>query len=137
MFGEFHSRYALEIPAHRIQAFYFWKIVLPLTLIVAMSWAVFWIDPAHFGPQIGLSGTSMLTLIAFIFSTTNMIPVLGYLTRLDKFIGGSTILVFLALAQSLYTVRLVAADKTERAHRVDWWSRLTYPIAFVALFIFS
>ena len=46
--------------------------------------------PDHHDAQIGLSATSMLTLIAFIFATTNMVPALSYLTRLDHFIVGST-----------------------------------------------
>jgi len=137
VFDEFYSRYDLEINAERNLAYYIWKVLLPLCLIVAMSWAVFWLDPAHFGPQIGLSATSMLTLIAFTFATTNMVPELGYFTRLDVFTGGSTILVFLALVQSVFTARLVAEDKTPQAARVDRWSRVAYPIAFASLFLLS
>jgi hypothetical protein len=105
-------------------------VILPLCLIVAMSWCVFWINPAQYGPQIGLSATSMLTLIAFIFATTNMVPKLGYLTLLDRFIVGSTILVFLALVESLTTIYLVSQEKKELARRIDKYSRLIFPITF-------
>jgi hypothetical protein len=107
----FLSRYDFNISAERIKAYYVWKVILPLCLIVAMSWCVFWINPALYGPQIGLSATSMLTLIAFIFATTNMVPRLGYLTLLDQFIVFSTILVFLALVESLTTIYLVSKEK--------------------------
>jgi hypothetical protein len=95
-----------------------------------MSWCVFWINPAQYGPQIGLSATSMLTLIAFIFATTNMVPRLGYLTLLDRFIVFSTILVFLALIESLTTIYLVSKEKKELAMRVDLLSRFVFPIVF-------
>ena len=131
----FNSRYDFDISAERIKAYYLWKIILPLCLIVAMSWCVFWINPAQYGPQIGLSATSMLTLIAFIFATTNMVPRLGYLTLLDRFIVFSTILVFLALVESLTTIYLVSKEKKELALRIDNISRFVFPITFGVLII--
>ncbi len=53
--------YSFEV--RRYTAYYLWKIILPLTIIVFMSWLVFWIDPTQFGPQIGLAATAVLTLI--------------------------------------------------------------------------
>ena len=132
-FDIYHSRYDFNISAHRIQAYYLWKVLIPLSLIVAMSWCVFWINPAQYGPQIGLSATSMLTLIAFIFATSTMVPALGYLTRLDIFIVGSTILVFLALLESLTTIHFVSHNKEESAMRIDRVSRILFPLAFAAL----
>lgn len=132
--GTSHSLFDFIISAHRIRGYYIWKVILPLCLIVAMSWCVFWINPAQYGPQIGLSATSMLTLIAFIFATTNMVPRLGYLTLLDRFIVGSTILVFLALVESLAAVYLVSRDKERLAMRIDVVSRWVFPIVFVVFF---
>ena len=132
VYDRFHLRYDFHIVAHRITAYYIWKVILPLCLIVAMSWAVFWINPAQFGPQIGLSATSMLTLIAFIFATTNMVPKLGYFTTLDLFIIGSTILVFLALLQSLTTSYLVSMGHVKLATGGDRICRFAFPLVFVA-----
>ena len=132
-FQRHHSRYDFEIEAKRITAYYVWKVILPLSLIVAMSWAVFWINPGQFGPQIGLSATSMLTLIAFLFATTNMLPALGYFTILDLFIGWSTILVFLAMLESLTTSYLVSIEKTTLALSMDRVCRYAFPLAFVAV----
>jgi len=127
-FGGNYSRFDFELSAQRIASYYVWKVMLPLCLIVAMSWAVFWINPARFGPQIGLSATSMLTLIAFMFATTNMLPKLGYFTTLDFFIAGSTILVFLALAESLTTSYLVSIEREELGLRIDRAARLVFPM---------
>jgi hypothetical protein len=127
--------YDFLITAHRITGFYLWKVILPLCLIVAMSWCVFWISPELYGPQIGLSATSMLTLIAFIFATTNMVPELGYFTLLDLFIGGSTILVFLALLESLTVTYLVSGDRKRLARRIDVMSRAVFPLTFLMLVV--
>ena len=132
---DFFSRYDLNISAHRMTKFYMWKVMLPLCLIVFMSWCVFWISPAQFGPQVDLSATSMLTLIAFIFATTNMVPELGYLTRLDLFIVGSTILVFLALIETAVTVYQVSHERKEQVLRMDRACRLLFPLAFGILIV--
>lgn len=78
---------------------------------------------------------SMLTLIAFIFATTNMVPELGYFTLLDLFIGGSTILVFLALLESLTVTYLVTGDRKTLARSIDIKSRAVFPLAFFILII--
>jgi hypothetical protein len=129
----FASAYDLRISANRQRHFYVWKIIVPLSLIVFMSWTVFWINPAQFGPQIGLSATSMLTLIAFQFATTSMVPELGYFTTLDEFITGSTIVVFLALVQSLTTSYLVSQKKEALGLRLDRLSRYVFPLGFAVL----
>lgn len=128
-----HSRYDFEVSARRYVSYYVWKVFLPLILIVVMSWTVFWINPAQFGPQIGLSATSMLTLIAFQFATANILPRLDYFTVLDKFIVGSTVLVFLALIESVTAIFMVSKDKSETALRLDRICRWAFPVAFVGL----
>ncbi len=77
----------------------------------------------------------MLTLIAFIFATINMLPALGYFTVLDLFIGASTILVFLAMVVSLTTSYLISLDRAESAVRVDRVCRLIFPLAFASVVI--
>ena len=130
-FNENRMRLDVTISAERIRAFYVWKVILPISLIVFMSWSVFWIDPALYGPQIGLSATSMLTIIAFIFATTNMLPPLGYFTLLDVFIGGATILVFLALLVSLTTTYFNSIKYAESAKQLDRICRVVFPIAYI------
>ena len=65
-----------------------------------MSWAVFWVDPKEIGPQLGLAATSMLTLIAFQFAFTGLLPRISYLTRADRFVFSASLLVFLALVET-------------------------------------
>ncbi|MFD3190197.1 hypothetical protein ACFMPD_07975 [Sedimentitalea sp. HM32M-2] len=121
----------LNISAERYLGYYIWKILLPITLIVFMSWSVFWIDPSQFSTQIGLSTTSVLTMIAFIFATTNLLPKLAYFTILDRFIAGATLFVFAGLLHSLTTGFLVRQGRGGLANRMDRISRLAFPAAFL------
>jgi hypothetical protein len=138
-FSRNNSGYAFSISAKRRSEYYIWKVIVPLILIVLMSWTVFWIDPAQFGPQIGMSATSMLTLIAFQFAMANILPHLSYYTIMDKFIFGSTIIVFLSLIESVTTSYLISIPKRETAMRIDRLCRWAFPAVFVAftLIVFS
>lgn len=132
-FEQVRSGYQLQISAERYLSYYIWKVMIPIALIVVMSWSVFWIYPTEFGTQIGLSATSVLTMVAFIFATTNLLPKLGYFTMLDKYIAGATVMVFVALMQSLITGFLAAKDRETLANRIDIVSRFLFPLTFVVL----
>ncbi len=121
-----------EFDVHRYTAYYLWKIILPLTIIVFMSWLVFWIDPAQFGPQIGLAATAVLTLIAYRFLLGSLIPRVSYLTRLDIFIMGATVLVFLGMVEAVASARIAQTDE-KRARLVDRLSRVVFPCAFLVV----
>jgi hypothetical protein len=120
----------LSFEARRSTGYYFWKIIFPLVLIVFMSWTVFWISPENAGSQISLATTSMLTLIAYRFILGSQLPRVSYLTLLDYFILGSTILVFLALVEVIITAGLAQAGHTARANRLDRTARILFPLLF-------
>ena len=124
-------------PARRKIGFYLMKTFLPLTLIVCMSWAVFWIKPGLLPPQIGVATSAILTLIAFQFSLGYMLPRLSYLTRADRFLIGSTLLVFLAFGEALWTSYLATRDLEERALRIDRLSRMVFPASFLIVILVS
>jgi hypothetical protein len=54
-------RFAIEVK--RKSNFYIWKVFLPLLLMVAVSWTVFWIDGAEFNSQVTIAVTTILTVI--------------------------------------------------------------------------
>src|SRR6476619_5055797 len=81
-----YSSYAFEFTASRNVQHYIWKVILPLILIVAMSWSVFWVAATEVGPQLSVATTSMLTLIAYRFAIDSQLPALPYTTSLDAFI---------------------------------------------------
>ncbi|NOQ64055.1 MAG: hypothetical protein GQ582_06040, partial [Methyloprofundus sp.] len=115
--------------------YYVIKIIAPLLLIVAMSWLVFWIDPKESGSQISVAITTMLTLIAYRFSIGALVPKVSYLTRLDYFILGSTLMVFLTLLLVIITSNLAKSGQSQLALNMDWWSRIIFPLMLIAISI--
>jgi gamma-aminobutyric acid receptor subunit beta len=127
----------LTIPVQRYSRYFVYKIVLPLIIIVMMSWSVFWVDPRNLGPQMALAATSMLTLITFQFTMNDLLPRIGYFTQLDTFILSSSLLVFLALIEAVMTGYLVAGAKEALARRIDQASRIGFPVVFLLVILLT
>lgn len=125
--------YEITFTAARKPNHYLLKVILPLVLIVIMSWAVFWIDPSLGSTQISVAVTSMLTLIAYRFAVGAEIPKLPYLTLLDSFILLSSVLVFVSLIEVMVITRLALNNRLETARAIDRHSRWIFPAAFVLL----
>ena len=120
----------LSVDVKRDSSFFKYKVIFPLVLIVMMSWMVFWIDPALVAPQISLSVTAMLTMIAYRFALAGLMPRLGFLTVLDHFVLASTIVVFLSMAEVIYTAHLSTSDQLEKARKVDRAARWIAPTIY-------
>src|SRR6266404_6214485 len=134
-----YSSYAFEFTASRNVEHYLLKVILPLVLIVIMSWAVFWIDPINANSQVSIAVTSMLTLIAYRFAIDSQLPRLPYMTRLDVLFLVSTLLVFFSLLEVLVTTILDNNQQTERAKKIDRYCRVMFPAIFaitlIAIFV--
>ena len=127
------SGYDITFTAARLPQHYLLKVILPLILIVFMSWTVFWIDPTLGATQISVAVTSMLTLIAYRFAIGADVPKLPYLTLLDAFILLGTVLVFLSLIEVMVTTRLAVNDRVKTARAIDRHARWVFPLTFALL----
>ncbi len=127
------SGFELSLNINRDRIYYALKVIAPLFLIVAMSWAVFWIKASESGARISIAITSMLTLIAYRFSTGALVPKVSYLTRLDYFILGSTLIVFLVLIMIIITLNMSKSKSSSFIDRVDTWSRIIFPVIFLCM----
>lgn len=123
---------SLEFTAERRAHHFVIKVIIPLILIVAMSWAVFWIEPNDANTQVAVAITAMLTLIAYRFAVDSDVPKLPYLTKLDAFILMSTVLVFLSLLEVMVTTKFANRDRTELARTIDRRCRWIFPSVFAA-----
>ena len=125
--------FTCDIEARREPGFFTRKLIIPLTLIVFMAWAIFWIKPAMTAPQMGVGTTAMLTLIAYHFALSGFLPRISYLTRADSFLLWSLILVFTALMEAIATAALVNFGKEELALKMDKVFRVGYPLVFLVI----
>lgn len=125
--------FVFEFTAKRYVTYYLWNVILPLIFIVMMSWGAFWMDPTNAGAQIGVSTSAILTLIAYRFMLSSLLPKLPYMTRMDYFTLGSTALVFMTLVEVLITAKLAKIQKEKLCWRIDWFCRFAFPAVFILL----
>ena len=123
--------FSLEVK--RDSNYFKFKVILPLVLIVMMSWLVFWIDPSLIPSQVSVGVTAMLTMIAYRFALAGMLPRLPFLTTLDIFVMASTIMVFLAMVEVIYTAHLSTNNQLEKARRIDRKARWIAPLIYITL----
>jgi hypothetical protein len=126
-----------HLSAERHVSFYRWRVLAPLSLVVFLSWAVFWIDPQNLNPQVSVAATSILTLIAYFMSLSELLPHVSHLTLLDEFVFACLCFVFLAYVEAVATSRMARDPKRlATAVRLDRGCRIVFPIAYAAIVLF-
>jgi hypothetical protein len=125
--------FIFRFQAERIYNHLVIKFIIPLILIVMMSWIVFWIDPLESGSQLSVAVTAALTLIAYHIALAGKLPDIPYLTRMDIFLFGSTLMVFSALLEVVITSRLARAGRLTLARWIDRVCSLLFPASYIAI----
>ncbi len=133
-FGEFNvpgkggrrPMLSFYLEAERATQYYLWTMFLPMSLIIFMSWTVFWLQPDIVPPRIAISTASIFSLIAFGFSIRLSLPRVSYMTRADLFVIGCTLMVFLALAVAVIGSRWAKGEKMAQALQINRIARWVY-----------
>jgi hypothetical protein len=129
-----YSRFVVSIKFSRDFMPYFFKIIIPLIVIVAMAYLVFFLPPKEIQTASGLAITALLSCIAFNVSVSQNLPEVGYLVVSDKFFICTYILLFLTLLQCVMTYVWHDVGRTEFAEKWDKICRIVFPILYVAAF---
>jgi len=129
--------FELKIEVVRLTMYYLLKVIVPLCLIVIMSWLPRWISLDQAGTNIGISTSAFLTLVAYMFAITMLLPPVSYVTRMDRFILLSTLMVFLGLLHTVLDNFLLKRDHKRTAERLQIWSRAAYPLCLVGVLLLS
>ena len=129
--------FVFSFEGKRLVHHYVVKSIIPLSLIVMMSWVVFWISPDLAANRLGVAVTTVLTLIAYHIALSAHMPKIPYMTNMDKFLFSSTLLVFIALIEVVISSRLYSTDRQALAHRIDIASRWFFPALFFIALAYS
>lgn len=127
------AKFALTVRRH--VTFHIVKYLLPLLVILAVSFSVFWIDPADLSSEVGIGVTCLLSAIALQYVEAQSLPEVDYLTLGDRVYASCYLLVGLAVLQSIWTNRLVRVKKRRLALKVDWHSRWGFPVGLGLLLL--
>lgn len=128
--GEPYPEIIIEAKVARRPTFYLWRILLPMSLLVMVSWLAFWFEPVGLQPQISTCFAVLIALAMFNFGMDFSMPKQDYLTFIDR----HALLGFAIVAGSAATVarvhRFVVAGKMGDALRTQRLARWGFPAAY-------
>ena len=125
-------RFEFRFWAKRHLTFYIFRILVPLGLIIAVSWITFFLQ--DFGKRVDVTSANLLLFFAYNFTIANDLPRLGYMTYLDALLVGTFIISVLTLAYNVYLKRQESKGRDSRARRIDRYMIWLYPLGFLLAF---
>lgn len=127
--GKTYSRFNLAVKASRKPGYFLWQFFLPLFLIIVTSWVVFWIS--DFSNQLSTAFTLMLTVVAFNFFTSTLLPRLPYNTFIEIVIISGYVNLFLTIISVLMGHILAVRGKESAGQRLAVNCRWLFPLGYV------
>ncbi len=128
------SRVTFNVNVERETGYYVAKLSVPLTLIVMLSWSVFWMGKESLGGRMRISSTAFLTIVAYQFAISGSLPKVAYLTLMDKVMIAAFILIALSALENMVAVTMIDRNPAG-ARKIDRLSRWVFPITYVTMII--
>lgn len=107
-------------------------VVLPMTLIVLLSWSVFWMDRSSVGDRMSVSFVGILSAVAYKITLVGIVPNVSYYTLIGEFLNLSFLMMCATVAVNLY-VAYADRQGTDPGDRIDRRCRWIFPLVFFGL----
>lgn len=118
------------IHARRDPQYFIWRLILPLLVMVVLSWNVFWMfedSSSAFSNCI----VFLLTVVAFHQIANSMLPVIPYFTFLDSIVFISYGFIIIPTFQVMISSKLEFYGQSKQAAEIRRYCRFVVPIAFI------
>lgn len=118
------------VHAQRDPWYFIWRLLLPLVVIVILSWNVFWMyeDSAS---ALGNCFVFLLTVVAFHQIANEMLPMIPFFTFMDSIVFVSYGFIIIPTFQVMVTTKLENLGRPEDAESIRRYCRWLVPVAFV------
>ncbi len=134
--GEPTSQVALSFQAHRHLQFYLLRLLLPLLMILFVSWATFFLE--EYRRRIDMANANLLVFVAFNFAISSTLPRLGYLTFLDSLLAGMFVITGSMVLVNIALRRLKIKDREDLARKIDRYLVIwVYPLMYVGFLLWA
>lgn len=129
-----YSQFTFDLKVERHVNYYFYRILIPLALILLVGWAIFFID--NVDTRIGASSGNLLIFIAFNFTIASDLPRLGYLTFMDMWLISCFVATTVVFAANVYVRRLENINKAAQGKRITRLFVWGYPAFFALMAVY-
>ncbi len=127
------SEVEFDLKMQRRPKSYISKFIIPLLLLVIVSWITFWLSHEEFKTkdQLQSAVSTLLIIVAFNITASSLLPRTEYITYIDAVLFTSFIFVVISIA-TIVGIHLVQINSSpERALTVRKLAGLALPVAFV------
>ncbi len=124
------SVFVYEMKIRRLSMFIMRLVVLPLFLVVVLSWSVFWMDRSSIGDRMSVSFVGLLTVVAYQIVLGDILPQIAYLTLINVFVNFSFMLMCATIVVNLIVGEYDRRGKPEVGNLLDKRCRRIFPIVY-------
>ena len=129
------SAFVMSIDVQR-ESFYERRlVVIPLILIVLLSFSVFWMEKSSLGDRVSVSFIGILTGVTYQIMMSDQLPSISYFTLMHMFLGLSFLTMCATVVINLLVGALDQQGKSELADRIDLRCRWGFPLAYFGLML--
>lgn len=128
------STLRVDVQVARNPAYLLRTVVLPLALIVMLSWSIFWMDRESLGNRMDISFIALLTVVAFQTIVDQALPAIPGFTLMAGFIMLNYLLLAATIVVNLRVDHLDRSDRRTQGDVLDMRCRWLFPALYFAVF---
>jgi hypothetical protein len=110
-------------------------VVVPLMLIVMLSWSVFWMERSLLADRISISFIGILTAVAYQIVVSEIQPDISYMTLMHGFLNLSFFIMCATVVISLVVGALDQGGNSDAGDRIDRRCRWIFPVTYLGLIL--
>lgn len=127
------SAFIMTMEMHR-QPFYMLRlVVLPLAMIVILTWSVFWMDTSALGDRLSISFIGILTAVAYQMVVSGVMPHISQVTLMNAFLNFSFIVMCSTVVINLVVGIMHRQGQTQQAKSIDRRCRWIFPLVYITM----
>jgi hypothetical protein len=112
-------------------------VVLPLMLIVMLSWSVFWMDRSSLGDRLSVSFIGILTAVAYQMVVSEILPQISYVTVMNAILNLSFFVMCAGVVVNLVVGWHDQHGAKALGDRIDVRSRWMFPLVYFGLILLT
>ncbi len=127
------STFVLTMDLQRQSLFMIRLVVLPLIMIVILSWSVFWMDRSSLGDRISVSFIGILTSVTYQVVVSGILPEISYTTWMNGFLNISFLIMSATVVINLVVGAADQQGLTARGDLIDRRCRWIFPLVYFGM----
>ncbi|MDX1314450.1 MAG: hypothetical protein R3356_03020 [Eudoraea sp.] len=129
------SEIMISLKVRRLPGHIIFRTILPMILLVSLTWIVFWLDIKSTMDRISILFIGILSVVAYDFVIQDYIPKIPYLTLIDVFVIENFLILVFSVIVTLITGWFFHNGKPDIGKKLNRISRWAFPASYVAIAI--